>query len=53
MTTGLSHSAHTGNTIALESTLRILLDHRRCRTTCLATRQAIRATIQRIRELRK
>ena len=46
-------AAHNGRTVAMESVLRILLDHRRCRTSCLATRQAIRATIRRIRDLRK
>jgi hypothetical protein len=44
---------HVGRTITLESVLRILLDHRRRRTTCLATRRAIRATVRRIRELRE
>ena len=45
-------ATHTGASVALESVLRILIDHRRCRTSCLATRHAIRATILRIRKLR-
>lgn len=41
-----------GRTVALESMLRILLQHRRCPETRLAVRQVIRATIRRIRNLR-
>ena len=45
-------ATHPDRIVALESVLRILLDHRRCPITRLAIRQAIRATIRRIRDLR-